>query len=56
MTSHIKLYGAKGDRFEQIKKEVTKQYGYEPSNPELVGMLMAHYTETNPNLKRLKSR
>lgn len=44
MTSHIKLYGSKGERFEQIKDEITKRYGYEPSNPELVGILMAHYT------------
>jgi hypothetical protein len=39
------LYGSKGERFEQIKAEMTKRLGYEPSNPELVGMLMAHYTE-----------
>ena len=40
MTSHIKLYGDKGDRFEQIKADLTRELGYEPSNPEVVGLLM----------------
>lgn len=43
MTSHIKLYGSKGDRFENIKDDLTEQLGYEPSNPEVVGLLMAQY-------------
>lgn len=41
MTVHIKLYGTKGDRFEEIKAAMTEHMGYEPSNPEVVGMLMA---------------
>lgn len=41
MTVHIKLYGSKGDRFETIKDDLTEQLGYEPSNPEVVGILMA---------------
>ncbi|MHC3438695.1 hypothetical protein ACYJ1Y_11500 [Natrialbaceae archaeon A-gly3] len=41
MTSHIKLYGDKGDRFEEIKADLTRELGYEPSNPEVVGLLMA---------------
>lgn len=45
MTSHIKLYGSKGDRFEKIKEQLTEQLGYEPSNPEVVGMLMAGIDE-----------
>lgn len=44
MTSHIKLYGSKGARFEQLKAEFGQQLGYEPSNPEVVGLLMAHYS------------
>lgn len=45
MTSHIKLYGTKGERFEQIKAELQEELGYEPSNPEVVGLLMARYDE-----------
>lgn len=41
MTVHIKLYGEKGDRFIEIKEELTKELGYEPSNPEALGILMA---------------
>lgn len=43
MTSHIKLYGSKAERFEAIKRELTQQLGYEPSNPEVVGILMSSY-------------
>lgn len=42
MTVHIKLYGDKADRFEEIKKELTEEFGYEPSNPEVVGILMGN--------------
>lgn len=43
MTSHIKLYGSKSTRFEQLKEELQEHLGYEPSNPEVVGFLMASY-------------
>ncbi|WP_226006483.1 hypothetical protein [Natrinema salinisoli] len=43
MTVHIKLYGEKGDRFTEIKDELTDQLGYEPSNPEVIGILMAQF-------------
>ena len=43
MTSHIKLYGSKSDRFEEIKRTMEEQLGYEPSNPEVVGLIMAAY-------------
>lgn len=41
MTVHVKLHGTKGDRFEEIKEQLTRELGYEPSNPEVVGILMA---------------
>ena len=51
MTSHIKLYGSKGDRFEQLKQDMAEILGYEPSNPEIVGLLMANYrSETLPGI------
>ncbi|MHC3438681.1 hypothetical protein ACYJ1Y_11430 [Natrialbaceae archaeon A-gly3] len=43
MTTHIKLYGSKSDRFEDIKTAMEEQLGYEPSNPEVVGLMMAAY-------------
>lgn len=49
MTVHIKLYGTKGDRFEEIKQELSQQLGYEPSNPEVIGILMARI-DTNENV------
>ncbi|TYL37884.1 hypothetical protein CV102_14235 [Natronococcus pandeyae] len=45
MTTSIKLYGMKADRFEQIKADLTVQLGYEPSNPEVIGLLMASFDE-----------
>ena len=42
MTSHIKLYGSKSERFEKIKDDLSIQLGYEPTNPEVVGILMAN--------------
>ncbi|WP_290812843.1 hypothetical protein [Halovivax sp.] len=41
MTTHVKLYGDKAERFEEIKAHLTEQLGYEPSNPEVIGLLMA---------------
>jgi hypothetical protein len=43
MTVHIKLYGGKAERFEIIKEELTEEMGYEPTNPEVVGALMANH-------------
>lgn len=48
MTSHIKLYGSKSNRFEQIKQGYAELLGYEPSNPEVVGLLMASYETEEP--------
>lgn len=52
MTSHIKLYGSKGERFETIKEGLTVRLGYEPSNPEVIGMLMANFDPTTIGLDR----
>lgn len=48
MTTHIKLYGSKADRFEVLKEELTRALGYEPSNPEVIGQLMAYYVQNGP--------
>lgn len=49
MTSHIKLYGGKGERFEEIKNQLATEMGYEPSNPEVIGILMANYPTASSN-------
>ncbi len=41
MTTHIKLHGAKADRFEAVKLELSDSMGYELSNPEVLGLLIA---------------
>lgn len=43
MTTNIKLYGSKSARFQEIKERITEQLGYEPSNAEVTGLLMARY-------------
>lgn len=43
METNIKLYGTKSERFLEIKREVAEALGYEPSNSEVVGLLMAGY-------------
>lgn len=44
MTVHIKLYGEKAELFSEIKQELTEEFGYEPTNPEVVGVLMGNYS------------
>ena len=41
MTTHIKLHGSKARRFEELKHELNDRVGYELSNPEVLGLLMA---------------
>lgn len=41
MTVHIQLRGSKAERFQEIKATADEELGYEASNPELLGMLMA---------------
>lgn len=43
MASHIKLYSGKARRFEEIKHHLEDELGYEPTNPEVIGMLMSLY-------------
>jgi hypothetical protein len=43
MPTHIKLYSEKQNRFEEIKRHLADELGYEPTNPEVIGFLMAQY-------------
>lgn len=45
MPTHIKLYSEKRERFEEIKRDLTEQLGFEPTNPEVVGFLVAEYRD-----------
>lgn len=51
MTSHIKLYGEKEARFEEIKDQLEEELGFEPTNPEVIGLLMARYDHDDPLLQ-----
>lgn len=55
MVSHIKLYGTKDERFREIKEQLHDELGYEPSNPEVVGFLMAKYDADEPVLLQQES-
>ena len=48
MTTHIKLHGSKAQRFEAIKLELAERMGYELSNPEVLGLLMAGLDSDEP--------
>lgn len=45
MVSHVNLYGTRDERFEEIKADLEDDLGYEPTNFEVVGMLMATYSD-----------
>lgn len=47
MTIHISLSGSKAERFDDIKDAVVEELGYEPSNPELIGILMGSFDSRN---------
>lgn len=44
MPVHIKLRSSKGERFERIKRQLSEEMGYEPTNPEVLGILMASHS------------
>lgn len=48
MTVHIKLHGSKAARFEEIKEELTRELGSEPSNAEVVGVLLDRIVTDDP--------
>jgi hypothetical protein len=41
----LTLYGGKARRFREIRDELREQLGYEPSKPEVIGLLMAGYDD-----------
>ena len=50
MTTHIKLHGTKAERFEEVKLELSRRMGYELSNPEVLGLLMAGLGTEEPSI------
>ena len=52
MTTHIKLHGSKADRFEAVKFELSERMGYELSNPEVLGLLMAGFDSDSESLRK----
>lgn len=48
MTVHITLHSSKAARFEEIKEELTRELGHEPSNAEVAGVLMDRIAADDP--------
>lgn len=46
MVVHITLPGSKEDQFETLKSEFEAELGYRLNNPEVVGILMGMYPES----------
>lgn len=40
---HVKLSGGRADAFKEVRSELGEWLGYEPSNAEVVGLLIGHY-------------
>lgn len=55
MTTHIKLHGTKAERFEAIKLELSERMGYELTNPEVLGLLMAGLDSNDASSERSRS-
>lgn len=53
MPVHIKLRSSKGERFERIKRQLSEEMGYQPSNPEILGIVMAYYNFDESNVESL---
>ena len=44
-TEEIKLYSGKAERFREIKNQLEKQLGYEPSNSEVFSHMVMEWSE-----------
>jgi len=45
MAERIKLHGERAERFRKLKRSLSKELGYEPSNAEAVGLIMSEFPE-----------
>lgn len=45
MVERIKLHGERADRFSELKSRLEEHLGYEPSNAEAVGLIMAEFPD-----------
>lgn len=49
MFTSIELHGELDQRFDEIKSHLADKLGYEPTNAEVVGILMAEYSSDTPD-------
>lgn len=52
---NITLVGDRGEQFERVKRVLADNLGYEPNNPEVMGLLMSAFGEgsdSDPNRDR----
>jgi hypothetical protein len=45
MAEHIKLHGGRAERFRKLKQQIEEDIGYEPTNAEAVGHIMAEWPD-----------
>jgi len=45
VTASVSLHGEKAERFREIKTELGEQLGYEPSNADTLGLVMAQWDD-----------
>lgn len=44
---NITLVGDRGEQFERVKRVLADSLGYEPNNPEVMGLLMSAFGEAS---------
>lgn len=45
MVERIKLHGERAERFRELKERIAGELGYEPSNAEAAGIIMAEFPD-----------
>lgn len=45
MVERIKLHGERAERFAELRSRLAEYLGYEPSNAEAIGMIMAEFPD-----------
>lgn len=50
MVERIKLHGERADRFDELKRRLEEHLGYQPSNAEALGLIMAEFPDEEYHL------
>lgn len=56
-TENVKLYGERADQFRQKKQQLAEVLGHEPTNAQVVGLMMADFDPSDVlSVQRTPSR